>query len=71
MEISSPVFFVKTYCVYFLVSFYQFLRECDGSAGGIIFAKANSPLRAVEEYIWNAYAVSYLKSGLATWQLEF
>ena len=39
---------VRTHCIYFLVSFHQVRTGGNGSAGGNMFAKANTIERAIE-----------------------
>lgn len=54
-----------------LFSVYQFTAGCNGSAGGIVFAKVN-PLEICEEYIGNACVMPSMKSDLAkgNWNFE-
>ena len=46
-----------------LLSVYQFMAECSGLAGSIVFAKANT-LEIYEKYIWNACVMPSMKVTL-------
>lgn len=53
-----------------LLSVCQFMARCSGSAGGTVFAKANT-LEICEEYIWNACVMPSTNSDLVNGSWNF